>query len=1142
MRKVIQLAAHLTAQAQVAFNDNATKLMLIALAHKALAESQAQKTTSFLAALLVLPFILFSPIAGWLSDRFSKRQVMYWALLLQLLLISLLIFSFHLESIPFALLCFFLLGTQAAIFSPAKQGILKELVGSEKLGMVVGFLELFTIVAILSGGFCGGFFFDHYLNTSSPWQAAYKTSLILAGSCLFSFLIFQLVPHTTAQANTPFRASLLWEHFGQLKELWAKNSLKLSALGVAYFYTLGGFIYLTLVQFGVEINAGAKSGAATTTGIMLCFLGIGIIIGSLFAARVCRNKIELGLIPVGGFGIAFSLACLASSNPQSHTFYLNLISLGFTSTLFCVPLNAYLQDQASDDKRGSVIAAANLLINMGGIFAVFCQFWAAKYFSAPAQVYLLIIPSILVSFYVVYLLPESLLRLIILVVGKCIYKVKAVDPLNIPKSGGALIISNHTSYVDALVLQMACPRPIRFIAFDAFHKSIWLGWALRLLGVIPISPKRAREAIKDTVTALKNGELVCIFPEGQITRTGSLLKLSKGFETIARGAGVPVIPAYVDRLWGSIFSFSENKYLWKVPRTLPYPVTVAFGAGISSKIVNSMNARRALLDLGQSAFQHRKELSSNLGLECFLSLTRKPSKTLIVDRTQSRKTLSRGSFLALSILLSRIWKKNIDSKRVAIVLPPGIAGSVANLSLVLADKIPVNLNFTAGMQALESSIERAQISKIISASALKAKISEFPWEKLEFIDIAETLAKLSKPSILFFQFIILRIAISLLPARLLILLLGIKKSGDKAEAGLLFTSGSSGQPKAVVLSHRNIIGNIAQFASTGLSDAQDSILGCLPLFHSFGFTVTLWYPILRGIKLVTVPSPLEIKKIAQAIKEEQVTIILGTPTFFKAYPRKLEKEDLASVRVAMTGAEKLPSDLVQSFKEKFNLELLEGYGLTETAPVTAINIPDPAVPTRTAEEQAGNKLSSVGRLIPGMTARIVDHESGQELSLFEVGMLHLRGPNIFQEYLNEEEKTKAVINQGWFVTGDLARFDEDGFLYIEGRLSRFSKIAGEMVPHTTIENKIIECLGLQNMESPCVVVTSIADADKGEALVVLTTTEISQSDLRQKLSEMGLANLWIPKLIQKVENIPILGTGKIDLKTCQKIAQEFFSK
>ena len=313
---------------------------------------------------------------------------------------------------------------------------------------------------------------------------------------------------------------------------------------------------------------------------------------------------------------------------------------------------------------------------------------------------------------------------------------------------------------------------------------------------------------------------------------------------------------------------------------------------------------------------------------------------------------------------------------------------------------------------------------------------------------------------------------------------------------------------------------------------------CLPIFHSFGYTVTLWYPLIRRLKMVTIPSPLEQKKIADAIEAEKVTVFIGTRTFFKPYVKRIQAEKMKSLDLVVAGAEKVTPEFFDLWRDKFGSEIFEGYGITETSPVASVNLKNPPQIDKEAAPQVAYRRGSVGRLFPGITARIKDPDTGQVRSLFEPGMLYLKGGNIFEGYLDDPARNREVLKDGWFKTGDLARFDEDGFLYIEGRESRFSKIGGEMVPHETIETKIIDVLGLKEEELLPLVVSARPDDNKGEVLVLLSVIDIDAEALRIKLTEEGYPNLWIPRIVKRVKEIPVLASGKLDLKACQAMASE----
>jgi acyl-[acyl-carrier-protein]-phospholipid O-acyltransferase/long-chain-fatty-acid--[acyl-carrier-protein] ligase len=712
-------------------------------------------------------------------------------------------------------------------------------------------------------------------------------------------------------------------------------------------------------------------------------------------------------------------------------------------------------------------------------------------------------------------------------IGRAIYRVTTTGRDRLP-DGGFLLLPNHISFVDAVVLQLACPRHIRFLVDESFYRKPLLHRILQLAGCIPISSRKAKEAVRAAAAAIAAGDVVCLFPEGQLTRSGTLLRLRRGYELIARQAGAPVVPVWLDQLWGSIFSFQGGRFFKKWPARIPYRVSVAFGKALAAGEADIATVREELLKLGEFCFSGRPSLNRHLADACVRGLKHKPFAVALVDGLD-HSVLSGGKLLAAAIALSRYLRGEFKDERIAIVLPAGKGAVVANLAVALASKVPVGLNFTSGRAAIQASCRRADLRVAISATPFMERLPDFPWPE-RVVKLDEVMPQLKKKIARWF------IISLLLPTGLLLRLLKISKTGGHAEAVLLFTSGSAGEPKGVVLSHRNLLGNVAQFNALLDATPEDAILASLPFFHSFGSTVTLWYPLIEGVRIVTTPNPLESAKNAELIEKYKLTLLLAAPTFLRGYLRKAEPEQFRSLRLIITGAEKLPMDLAETFEQKFGKHVFEGYGLTETAPVVSVNLPDPVSKAPGDEVQPASCVGSVGKMAPGIAAEIRDAESGRKLSLHETGMLWLRGVNIFQGYLKDPELSAEVLHNGWFKTGDIGRFDEDGFLYIEGRLSRFSKIGGEMVPHESLEQKITGALGLDGQAERNIAVVGVTDASKGEAVILLTAVEVDLASLRDKLRQVGVPNLWIPKTVRRVESIPLLASGKLDLAKCKELA------
>ena len=586
--------------------------------------------------------------------------------------------------------------------------------------------------------------------------------------------------------------------------------------------------------------------------------------------------------------------------------------------------------------------------------------------------------------------------------------------------------------------------------------------------------------------------------------------------------GLPVIPLFIERLSETQLSIEKNE------NTIH-----SYGEPIKSENLSLAAFQESLLIAGEKAFSSHTVFEDSLVFSILKGLKLHANNTSIFDGNDGSE-LKFTKVFGAGAALSKIINKATNSNRVGIVLPPGKGGLVANLAVLLSGKVPVNLNFTAGSDAIMSSIQQAGLDQIITAQAFVDKYPNFPWPEKNKILLIEKVLPSLKPKIIFWL-----IALKIFSAKSLASMLRLSTKGGNEEAVLLFTSGSSGNPKGVVLSHKNILSNVTQFGSRLDLDQDDKILGCLPLFHSFGSTVTLWYPMLEGIDLVTYPSPLEPPKLAELIEEYKVTLLLATPTFLRGYMRRVDPEKLDTIKFVVTGAEKLPKRLAEAFESKFQKKVMEGYGLTETSPVTNVNIPNVTAQNK-SELIKSERFGSVGQFLPGIAVRITEPNDDSPLPINSSGMIWLRGPNIFKEYLDLPSQTQEVIKGGWFRTGDIGRVDEDGFLYIEGRLSRFSKIAGEMVPHETVESHINKALSYDSEDEKKIAVIGIPDEAKGEALVLLSTEEMgdeSVKSLRQKLLDLGVAALWIPKKIIKVDSIPSLASGKLDIKGCEDLAK-----
>ena len=721
----------------------------------------------------------------------------------------------------------------------------------------------------------------------------------------------------------------------------------------------------------------------------------------------------------------------------------------------------------------------------------------------------------------------SLLRVILSIVLRTIYRIKVTGKGNIPESGPALLVCNHISYVDGLILGLSIKRPVGFMLDKSFYDMKLLNWFFRLTNAIPVSGQNRREvigSIEKSRERLIQGNLVCIFAEGGISRTGNLLSFKRGFKKIVGGSDIPIIPVHLDRLWGSIFSFSGGRFFTKLPRKIPYPVTISIGTKMppTSEI---FEIRQAVLELGSNAAQYKRTRNDQLQLRFLKNAKRHWFSFCIAD--SSGKEMTYGKTLVGSLLLSSLIRKiRPHDSKVGVLLPPSVGGTIINIALLFAGKIPVNLNFTIGVETMTSAIKQCDMQTIMTSRIFLKKAGI---EEMNGMIYLEEVMKQITP----YQKVWGSVTAFLLPARILYHLFDKSSKNIDSLATVVFSSGTTGIPKGVMLSHHNIISNIHGLSQLYDLTNKDRIIGVLPFFHSFGFTGTIWFPLLIGFGAVYHPNPMDAKTIGKMIFKYKATILISTPTFLTTYLRQCSTEDFSSLRLAVAGSEKLRESLFNAFKQKYGLDLLEGYGCTEMAPVISLNTPNVL---HEGIRQIGHKFGTVGHPIPSITARIVDSDDGKLLPYGKEGLLLVKGPNRMIGYLGNSEKTAEVLRDDWYITGDIASIDEDGFIRITDRLSRFSKIGGEMVPHLKIEEAVNVII-----EDQCSVVTAVPDKTRGERLVVLHTSQKHSSDeIWQSLSETDLPKIWIPKRenIYCIDTIPILGTGKVNLMKAKMISVE----
>ena len=601
-------------QMQNAFNEKAAQFLLIPLA--AWLWNEAGNMEYALGAIIGLPYLLFSPLVGWLADRFCKARIIQFMTFLQIGVMFLMWRCFLSHDIYGAIVWFCIFAIQATILSPARKGIVKDMVGSRQLGFASGIVEMSIIFAILAAQIGIFLWYDYLLReTSDGWHAAAQPTMVMILAAVPVALASLLLPRYPSEQKEPFKISLFYEHFLQLKILWTQRNLRLSETGISYFWFLAGVLILITIQIAKEVTNG-DAGFGWVAAVLMAWLSGGVIIGGGIASIICLRKIELGLIPLGAIGMTLGCIFTACFEPMSIWSNMGFSIVGAFAAAYLVPLNAYLQDNCAPSVRGSVIAAGNLTDMFMGLVAVGFQMAMKEFVSIQSQFIILAVLGCGITIISLRLIPREFIRMLGLWTMRLVYRPRIIGQRNIPEYGGAIVISNHVTYGDALLLSMISPRPIRYIIAEENVTLRWLGWILELFNCLPISPRHPRQALSRAVHALKDGELICVFPEGQLTRTGTLCATRKGLEIMARKSQCPIVPVYMDGLWGSIFSYYNNRFFSKKPRQVPYRFTAAIGEPMDSKTITPNQALQALRKLSADCL----EISAQTGLDDLLFL------------------------------------------------------------------------------------------------------------------------------------------------------------------------------------------------------------------------------------------------------------------------------------------------------------------------------------------------------------------------------------------------------------------------------------------------------------------------------------------------------------------------------------------
>ena len=1132
-----------------ALNDNMFRWLIVPIAKYQFtraadltaAQREANEATVLSLGLgaFILPFIVFAPWSGWVADRFSKRSSTIWLKVAEALIMVLGLLSIWLGNLTIMYTVLFLMGTQSALLSTAKFGIIPEIVPREKLSAANGLAGLVTLVAVIVGTVAGN---ELYAATgpdglSGLWISAIALLGVACAGIVASIMIVHVTP---ANPGIRFPANPVTASWRDFKLLIRDRPILRVSLGIGFFWSLASLAQLNIDTF-VNLNLRMSQ---QEVGQYLAVLSIGVGVGSVLAGFWSGGRVELGMVPLGA--VMMAAACLLAflCGDSWWLFGMSLVLIGVGGGLFNVPLNAYVQDRSPHESLGAILAAGHQLTAVGillvsGLFPLLRNVMGCS----ADQIFLIAgLCTLPIVVYVVWLIPQATIRFLVWLLSRTVYRVRIHGVENIPEQGPALLVANHVTWIDGVLILLTSSRPIRMIAYADYVKGGVIGRLSKLFRIIPIKsdagPKALVQSLNTARDALKNGELVCIFAEGRISRTGELLKFERGMIKILKGTGAPVLPVYLDELWGSIFSYDGGKFFWKKPKNWPYPVTINFGKLMPhEEVTDTAAVRQAVLDLKDESARRRKDRSMIPALRFIRQCRLAWRRTKVADSAGA--DLTGGRLLTGALAFRKLLTDSVlqpDEKMVGLLLPPSAGGAVANLAVTMAGRVSVNLNYTLSVDVVNSCIKNAAIKRIITSKKfMEKRPMELDAELVYMEDLKEQIGGLAKVKAM--------AVAKLMPLNMLTKKLGLQDAKPDDLMTVIFTSGSTGEPKGVMLSHNNINSNHDAASQMLHLDSNDVILGVLPFFHSFGFTVCMWLPLCMDPGAVYHFNPLDSRMVGKLIEKHKVTIVAATPTFLKSYMKRCTTDQMKSVDLALLGAEKMPPELRVAWKEKYGFEPTEAYGITELSPAASLNVPDNRSGRSGAD--SATRRGTVGQPIPGSEAAILHPDTGEKLGTNEEGVLHIKGPNVMLGYLNRPDKTAEVLKDGWYNTGDIAMIDEDGFIEITGRQSRFSKIGGEMVPHIRIEQELTRIIDDDLADEPEILcaVTAVPDAKKGERLIVLHKS--FTKPLRQVLDELqqaGLPNLWIPSAdsFLEMENIPLLGTGKLDLKAVKDVAMEKF--
>ena len=1143
-----------------ALNDNLFKNALVFLVIFGLAETAAgtggkggQIFVTVAGGLLVVPFFLFSATAGQLADKFEKSRLIRRVKLAEILIMALAAFGFLLDPAHATLKVYalmavlFLMGTQSAFFGPLKYSILPDHLRENELVGGNGLVEAATFIAILIGTIAGGLLIvmepQSQIVSLGPFHIALdgrsvvSVCLLLIAVCgwVASVFIPRAGPADPGLRINRNLASETWRMIGYARE---DRRVFLSILGISWFW-LVGFTLLTQFPSFVQSVLGAKEDVAT---FFLTLFSIGIAIGSLLTNRLLKGEVSAKYVPLGALGMSLMILAVFLltrgyqvgaeaagwqdflARPYNWLIVAALLGTSVAGGLYIVPLYAVMQHFSAPAHRARVVAANNIL---NAAFMVVSSLAAtamlAMNFTVP-QVFLTVaVLNFGVAVYICKLLPEAVVKPAIAGLLRLLYRVEVRGLENYAKCGPrAVIVANHVSFLDGLLLAAFLPAKPTFAIDTHMARRWWIGPFLTLVDIYPMDPTKPLST-KSLIKEVREGRHCVIFPEGRLTVTGALMKVYEGPGMIADKADADLLPVRIDGAQFTPLSRLKGKlrlrWFPKITLTVLEPRRFSVDPdlrgrkrreAIGEKLYDTMcEVVFRTCDWRRTLFQAVLDAGATHGFEAE-----------ILDDMDRRALTYRRLLQASFALGHRLAALTDKGEAVGLMLPSTTATAVTFLALQAYGRVPAMLNFTAGQAAMEAACRTAELRLVITSRRFlqAAKLDDQAQHlgrdrRVVYLeDLREEIGLMGR---------LYALAARAFAEQLHQWHVRPDAATPDDPAAILFTSGSEGLPKAVVLSHANLLANAFQLGSRVDFNPTDIVFNALPLFHSFGLSSGLILPLVSGVKTFLYPSPLHYRIIPELVYATNATIFYGTDTFLAGYARVAHPYDFYSLRYVVAGAEKVKNSTRQTWVEKFGIRIIEGYGATEASPVIATNTP------------MHWKAGTVGRLLPG-----IEHRLEPVPGIDDGGRLWVKGPNIMLGYYRGEAPGRLEPPaEGWYDTGDIVEIDDRGFITIKGRAKRFAKIAGEMISLGAVEEAAGEL-----WPGAAVVAVSLPDERKGEQVLLLTDhQEASRESFLAHATGAGLPELMVPRRVFAGQSVPLLGSGKTDYGRAQAIAEDLLS-